>query len=346
MTYDPRRAVTVLYGGTAGTTTWEWNGSNWVQRSPNGNPGFRSGHKMVFDSARGVAVLCGGNMGQTDTWNWNGAQWTRFLTGMPDVASEAGLAYDDAREQSVLFGGVQSTQSNDTWVFPFEGVTRAFQITGNSTGVGWSWCINGLSPGPGFGFCDLNVQGVSSGGSAANLVNRFVQSINTTACSTGDRVRAVANGNVFTVTVGGTQAFDLCLGPSGQQPNCCLPPSSSCSFNPGIEEVLLTGFDCNGNLVDDAIDFANGTSEDQDGNGIPDECEGVAAIPWSAGKSTSDAAEPPPLRPGTRAEVYSRFGFSRLHPVNRSSNPSQIQSELSEPAVIERNAGVGYRPAL
>lgn len=32
--------------------------------------------------------------------------------------------------------------------------------------------------------------------------------------------------------------------------------------------------DCNGNGVDDAVDIANGTSDDNDGNGVPDECEG------------------------------------------------------------------------
>lgn len=32
-------------------------------------------------------------------------------------------------------------------------------------------------------------------------------------------------------------------------------------------------FDCNGNGVEDAVDIAGGYSSDEDGNGIPDECE-------------------------------------------------------------------------
>jgi hypothetical protein len=32
-------------------------------------------------------------------------------------------------------------------------------------------------------------------------------------------------------------------------------------------------FDCNGNGVEDAVDIAGGYSADEDGNGIPDECE-------------------------------------------------------------------------
>lgn len=32
-------------------------------------------------------------------------------------------------------------------------------------------------------------------------------------------------------------------------------------------------YDCNGNGVEDAVDIAGGYSADEDGNGIPDECE-------------------------------------------------------------------------
>jgi hypothetical protein len=39
----------------------------------------------------------------------------------------------------------------------------------------------------------------------------------------------------------------------------------------GPDDCLF--YDCNGNGIDDAIDIASGTSEDIDGNGIPDECE-------------------------------------------------------------------------
>ena len=35
----------------------------------------------------------------------------------------------------------------------------------------------------------------------------------------------------------------------------------------------LTGHDCNENTIFDACDIVNGTSEDANGNGVPDECE-------------------------------------------------------------------------
>jgi len=49
-------------------------------------------------------------------------------------------------------------------------------------------------------------------------------------------------------------------------------------------EVYLIGLtlpdfgDCNANGVSDLCDISSGTSQDNDGNGIPDECEGATAI--------------------------------------------------------------------
>ena len=47
----------------------------------------------------------------------------------------------------------------------------------------------------------------------------------------------------------------------------------------GEEDVWILrigDYDCNGNGIGDAVDIASGTSLDLNGNGIPDECEGLA----------------------------------------------------------------------
>src|SRR5262249_7624522 len=85
MAYDSGRGVTVLFGGYYynGTEyeygdTWEWDGITWTLRSTSGPPP-RHYHAMVYDSARGVSVLFGGNrsnVDQGDTWEWNGSTWT------------------------------------------------------------------------------------------------------------------------------------------------------------------------------------------------------------------------------------------------------------------------------
>ena len=40
-----------------------------------------------------------------------------------------------------------------------------------------------------------------------------------------------------------------------------------------LPAAVAAGLDCNGNGIEDAIDIANGTSSDLDGDGVPDECQ-------------------------------------------------------------------------
>lgn len=42
---------------------------------------------------------------------------------------------------------------------------------------------------------------------------------------------------------------------------------------PSGTPTVAAGLDCNGNGIEDAIDIANGTSSDLDGDGVPDECQ-------------------------------------------------------------------------
>ena len=90
---DTSRNVIVLFGGWDGTVpgpnmpfqyfddTWEWNGSNWLQRSPVIVPTARHLHVMAYDSARRRTVLTSGwtdrDSGRLlyDTWEWDGTAW-------------------------------------------------------------------------------------------------------------------------------------------------------------------------------------------------------------------------------------------------------------------------------
>ena len=62
--YDPKRGVTVLFGGTDDTTifddVWEWDGATWTQIAKTTPPGPRRGVQLVFDSKREQLVLIGG----------------------------------------------------------------------------------------------------------------------------------------------------------------------------------------------------------------------------------------------------------------------------------------------
>jgi hypothetical protein len=124
MAYDAGRGRVVLFGGADGQNgqsalgdTWEWDGTNWLRRSPTRSPSARHGHAMAYDPARGVVVLFGGGQ-LSDTWEWDGANWTqRFPATSPSARSQHGLVYDVARGRLVLFGGTLGgpVYFLDTW---------------------------------------------------------------------------------------------------------------------------------------------------------------------------------------------------------------------------------------
>ena len=88
----------------------------WRQLAVSGPPGFHSA-RVVFDEARGKAVLFGGgtaNAASSDTWEWDGTAWSRpAITTTPTARQSPGLAYDSARHVVRLFAGSDGT--SDPW---------------------------------------------------------------------------------------------------------------------------------------------------------------------------------------------------------------------------------------
>lgn len=128
MVWDSVRHRAVLFGGSATTgsapvvplgDTWEWDGATWTNRTPRTPPPLR-GAAMVFDSARGEALLFGGIDASFTrsggTWAWDGEEWTqRSVTG-PSPRQLHSMAYDPVRRVVVLFGGSDSAGRNgETW---------------------------------------------------------------------------------------------------------------------------------------------------------------------------------------------------------------------------------------
>jgi hypothetical protein len=134
LAYDENRGVTVLFGGSEYVgddwvnyaDTWEWDGANWTQRANEGPPP-RGGHRMVYDSARGVVVMFGGYVGVGnqytdlgDTWEWDGSSWIQRATTGPSPRYLHAMAYDRDRAVTVLFGGAKyhgfgGMPLGDTW---------------------------------------------------------------------------------------------------------------------------------------------------------------------------------------------------------------------------------------
>jgi hypothetical protein len=122
ISFDLARGVVVMFGGRihsgpAGPTgvqndTWEWDGTNWTQIAATNPPAPRYSATMAYDIARGVHVLFSGvngsNVSFDETWEYNGTSkaWTQKAPAhSPGGRVYAGMAYDQSRSRSVLYGG-------------------------------------------------------------------------------------------------------------------------------------------------------------------------------------------------------------------------------------------------
>jgi hypothetical protein len=142
----------ILFGGWDGDKalddTWVWRGAAWEEQSPTRHPERRRDAAMAYDRARREVVLFGGvdqhslrttstpwatvrvypavlhqqgtEVYYRDTWIWDGRDWTqRTPAQTPSERSSHAMAYDAARKQVVLFGGMSRDGHalNDTWVW-------------------------------------------------------------------------------------------------------------------------------------------------------------------------------------------------------------------------------------
>jgi cysteine-rich repeat protein len=127
MAFDPIRGEAILFGdNTFSTQTFKLN-TAWTIANPTLQPVGRTGGAMVFDAARRVIVLVGGDdpdnafTSLSDTWTWNGREWNLANIEAGLQRARAGLAYDAKREKVVLFGGARKRQLpaplffDDTW---------------------------------------------------------------------------------------------------------------------------------------------------------------------------------------------------------------------------------------
>jgi hypothetical protein len=145
--------VSVILGQVVGSNVWGQTCVRWVQRTDVGTPGKRISHAMAYDSDRGVTVFFGGEYSDAgsstisyynDTWEYDGGQWRKIniTSPSPDVRSGHAMAYDQARKQVVLFGGVKQDgiYFGDTWTYVSNGTngtwTHLFSATGPSPRAG------------------------------------------------------------------------------------------------------------------------------------------------------------------------------------------------------------------
>lgn len=149
MAYDKGRGVTVMFGGreidgpnNPLNDTWEWSGTEWVQRTPATVPPARYGQAMAFDATRGVVIMFGGRNGNSvlgDTWVWDGNDWTQLSPATsPPLRYLTAMAFDSARQVAVLFGGKDGAEAflGDTW--EWDGTTWTERTPQSAPGARYS----------------------------------------------------------------------------------------------------------------------------------------------------------------------------------------------------------------
>ncbi|MFT3836490.1 MAG: kelch repeat-containing protein [Myxococcaceae bacterium] len=102
---------------------WEWDGNDWVDRTPPGWPPHRWYPALVYDEIRGQLVLVGGRVGNTygaelfDTWEFDGTQWAqRMPTHQPGVTLGIGMfSFDVTRGKSVMVLPINYGVGGEVW---------------------------------------------------------------------------------------------------------------------------------------------------------------------------------------------------------------------------------------
>jgi len=123
MVYDPVLNKTILMGGhgpygTPGVETWEFNGTQWTQRSPTTTPTIGYEPTGVYSANLGGVFIVGHN-GDGNGYLWDGADWTLISIFPGAWRSSPALGIDPTTGDVILFGGhnVSNVSLNDTWRF-------------------------------------------------------------------------------------------------------------------------------------------------------------------------------------------------------------------------------------
>ncbi len=114
MAFDRKRGVTVMFGGEglgprAFADTWEWDGSNWQERTSGAAPPARLG-SLIYDTRQEACLLFTRAQPRKDLdplgnelWRWDGNTWMRLEPPvMPPLTYNFCMAYDEERRKTVL----------------------------------------------------------------------------------------------------------------------------------------------------------------------------------------------------------------------------------------------------
>jgi cysteine-rich repeat protein len=122
LAYDHARERVVQLGGKKLASAdlrgeaWEWDGTQWTQRTRPVLPAAREQCAIASDPVRGRVVMFGGQGASVplgDTWEWDGARWRPTLSVLPPPA-RLGAAMTFDGEEVLMFGGSGTDVFGDT----------------------------------------------------------------------------------------------------------------------------------------------------------------------------------------------------------------------------------------
>ncbi len=136
--HSANSAGLVLFGGAATVNsdgrfpvaselndTWQWSGSNWIQRVPAHHPPTQATPTMAYNSATMETMLFESSPfiagGGQQTWAWDGNDWFQKMPAslLPNRDRQV-VTYDAARNEVLIFGGINYATGrvfNDTWAW-------------------------------------------------------------------------------------------------------------------------------------------------------------------------------------------------------------------------------------
>ena len=127
MAFDSQRQVAVLAGERNGiSSTWEFDGTDWVQKPSAGTLPVRFSYAMAYDTVRKKTVVL---TDWPETLEWDGSSWTKRVLGLqPGHARNVAMTFDSGRGKVQVFGG-----SNGPWrgagLYEFDGTAWTSVVT-------------------------------------------------------------------------------------------------------------------------------------------------------------------------------------------------------------------------
>jgi len=126
--YDSARDRIVLFGGsvdgspdTTLADTWEFDGSTWVETTPDASPGDRGSALLGYDPVRQLLVLVNGyseaaSALRKDTWIYSGGAWTEAASANAPQGSSLAMIWHPTL-QKLMIAGRKETGSLTSWAF-------------------------------------------------------------------------------------------------------------------------------------------------------------------------------------------------------------------------------------